>query len=126
MYFCLFYFLDENIVWGPQYILYADSIKYVYQHNTVQVCTAQSDVFYSQFDTEVAEKLYIAQKLTHSIITRVTLFFHSFFIFYFIYLLFLPHIPGNSLLMEVPQYWNNKKTTVIVVADVQCFMAELS
>ena len=73
MYFCLFYFIDEKIVLAPYNILIyiiliflflLPSVKYVYQHNTVQVCTAQSDVFYSQFDTEVA------QNLPHAIIVH--------------------------------------------------------
>ena len=65
-------------------------------YTTVQFCTAQSKVFYSQVDTNCK---YLGSQNT-------TLYCHAnLFLFN---LLFWPCLPANSLLIEVPQYWKKK------------------
>ena len=39
----------------------------------------------------------------------------SFMLLYLFYFLFLPRMPGNSLLVEVSQYWKKKKYTLYYV-----------
>ena len=44
-----------------------------------------------------------------SMVYYQAIFTLSFLLLYLFYLLFLPRMPGNSLLVEVSQYWKKKK-----------------
>ena len=47
-----------------------------------------------------------------SMVYYQAIFTLSFLLLYLFYFLFLPRMPGNSLLVEVSQYWKKKKSTV--------------
>ena len=44
-----------------------------------------------------------------SMVYYQAIFTLSFLLLYLFYFLFLPRMPGNSLLVEVSQYWKKKK-----------------
>ena len=48
-------------------------------------------------------------RCAHKRFVNNAIFTLSFILLYLFYFLFLPRMPGNSLLVEVSQYWKKKK-----------------
>ena len=54
-------------------------------------------------------------RCAHKRFVNNAIFTLSFILLYLFYFLFLPRMPGNSLLVDVSQYWKKKKNNIMKV-----------